>query len=515
MSTCLVVLNRLFSYYQIYQYLDPRCAKLNRITAEKNGKFAVGIDIDFYPAGLYVSGHGKLKQFRCSLEYILSSLKWLFANYQKGWLVLPLPILCFFGDLLALFFDSTQNFKSYDNISEYFLNEPESEFNNELIATYIRFIASNRGRYDLERLNFEHLNILIWRWKIYKTLIKMLFMLGPSVYVTWQRSYLNAYTPCMVATKQSIPILLLGASDRSLFKCSDTKVPRHWEWIRKEDITKVFNSVEEQNDGIKKASNNLEERFLGCTTDKSLINYMYFNPYSVDLKSIKQKEILEVLGYDRDKFNEVNSTRILKSEFKDNFICIYMHMFDDYHHHGVLPSFASSYYHWLNLTISILRQGNVPFIIKLHPTLLSPQRKQIARRVIAGLNSIADEHEKSLNISFSMNTKDLIHSGMKLGVTVCGTITTELICLKIPVLCSGNPPYRTFMKRRTASNFEEYRKRLLSYTKERAVQEEEVYEMLKYLAYREHSAKFRLPPSKHDIVCANNYGLVVDCCNSD
>ena len=87
---------------------------------------------------------------------------------------------------------------------------------------------------------------------------------------------------------------------------------------------------------------------------------MQVNPYAaVDGFHPQIKDLLE-------NSNVVSVKPCELSAERGGFVVVYMHEFNDYHHNGVLPGFVSSYYDWLLLTVSILAEYQIPYVVKAH-----------------------------------------------------------------------------------------------------------------------------------------------------
>ena len=473
-------------------------------TAKKNGLFSMGIDTEFYPSGLHNNRYSITENIKVKCEFAYSYWKWIVSELGKGRIVLPLSFICLAGDFLAKFIDLTAKPSSARTISDYYTKAEKTEFNNELMATYIRFISSDDGLYDREDINRSQLNILLWKYRIYCTCLSCIFSLRPSTYITWQRSYLGQYAACFEAIKKRIPVVLLGTSDNSLYKCSDRHVPRHWEWITRDDANSIFTNEKTLAEKKELAKKNLDKRLAGDKTSKSLINYMYYNPYSKEFRELGHKELLEQLGLRKEVFKST----VFKNRQQDNrgFICVFMHMFDDYHHHGVLPEFASSYYHWLLITIKILEEEKVPYVVKIHPTVMAPNRQEFGRRAIAGLSSIAQTLKIKIPLSFTETSPELIAKGMKLAVTVSGTIATEILYLRRAVICCGNPPYKDFVDTRRVTDLKSYKRRICSYHQEPQVSQAEIEQMLTYLACKKEITEQRIVKNS-DRECLTRHGI--------
>ena len=71
---------------------------------------------------------------------------------------------------------------------------------------------------------------------------------------------------------------------------------------------------------------------------------------------------------------------------------------------------------------------------------------------------------------------------MCLGLTVRGTIATELVCMRKPVVCAGHPPYENFIPGRIVCNLQAYKIALTNYRETPGITDDEFDSMLDYIA---------------------------------
>jgi hypothetical protein len=158
-------------------------------------------------------------------------------------------------------------------------------------------------------------------------------------------------------------------------------------------------------------------------------------------------------------------------ESPGKFIVVFMHELQDWHHNGVLPPYASSYYEWLFITVKFLIDHGLPFVIKIHPAIVTqPSKYRQTIHAVCNMSSIL--HVK-LPISSASTTLALIDMGMGLGLTVRGTIGLELAHLRVPFICAGTPPYGSLFPRRTELDINGYFSRLRHFKDEPRVSLEE------------------------------------------
>ena len=96
--------------------------------------------------------------------------------------------------------------------------------------------------------------------------------------------------------------------------------------------------------------------------------------------------------------------------------------------------------------------------------------------------TLADSLKAPLRLAAPASTVDLLNAGMVLGCTVRGTVATELIHMRCPVICAGSPPFMNFMPQRVIDSLEDYRDSLIGYKDQLEVSQDEIIANLDYLS---------------------------------
>jgi hypothetical protein len=459
-----------FACYAVYRGADPRLLQFFRKEALRNANLAIGIDIMFI--GQSCSSRPVFRSlFSAALE-IGRDLLWYLQMMLRGHLILPLPLLI---SIVGWWFNPKDVLKPPCNTVSllYSLQWPDATVANELMATYLRFVATPIESYGLVPYDSRFINLLK-RWKTFHILSDFVFkFLSPRIYLSLYSGYLTHWTVCDSAIRHGVPTLVLGCSD-CLYRISDQEVPRQFDFIH-------YRLPQQPNDFVNLSArgNDILAKRIQGDYDPTL-SYMKTSAYS-DLPTGRFWNYLNGSG----RLQEVSKEFLLKSS-DSGFIAIFMHEFNDWHHNGVLPGFATSYYEWLMVTLAYVHAKRIPYVLKIHPCIVSsPSLYSVS---INALLAIADQLGNCLNVTTGLSTLDLINCKMKLGVTVRGTVALELAYLKVPFLCAGRPPYADLFPMRTVTDSCHYQQRLLHFQSEPSVSDVEASLASYYVALQERDA---------------------------
>lgn len=439
-----------------------------RAEALRNARLAIGINIMFYRQSSR-KDYFSIKNLLSSLREGGRDLLWYIQMLFRGHLILPLPPLI---SLLEIFQTQSKHAAlNHDTVASFYSEHANEDIMaNEIMATYLRFIASPEEEYGLR--SYDHrFPRMMKRWQIYHKLIHAIFaFLKPRLYLSIYSGYLHHHTPCQLATFQSIPTLVLGCSD-CLYRISDYRVPCQFIFSGWNDTYKPIDFQV-----LTAAGRRILAARLRGSVDTT-ISYMKVSAY----ETISAKQFWSYpLTYKYLK--EMTFDHLAEGKDK-GFVTVFMHEFNDWHHNGVLPSFATSYYEWLEVTLACMHDQDIPYVLKIHPCIVSLPNLYSAS--IEALLNLAAKLGVCINVTTSLTTTQLIQAGMKLGVTVRGTVTIELAYLQIPFICAGRPPFATFFPRRLESDLQNYSHRLKNYTKEALVTAEEADMAAYYVALQE------------------------------
>lgn len=454
--------------YAAYRGANLEIVDFFRAEALRNAHLAIGLNIMFYRQST------SRKYF--SIRNVLSSLRecgrdlvWSIQMLFRGHLILPLPPLI---SLLELFQNQPKHAAlSFETVSSFYSERAHADTTaNEIMATYLRFIASPEEEYGLKPYDYRFAQLLK-RWQIYRQLIRIIFrFLRPRIYLSIYSGYLHHYTPCQLATSQSIPTLVLSCSD-CLYRISDYRIPSQFIFS---DYSKNYRPVDLK---LLTAAGRkiLAERLRGSVDPT--ISYMKVSAY----ETIATQEFWSYPLVSK-QLEEMTFDRLMVDKDK-GFVTVFMHEFNDWHHNGVLPPFATSYYEWLEITLAFMHKQDIPYVLKIHPCIVSSPSLYSAS--IEALLNLAAKLDVCFSVTTSLTTTQLIEAGMMLGVTVRGTVTLELAYLQIPFLCAGRPPFAAFFPRRLESQRQSYFHRLKNYASEAEVTADEADLAAYYVAMQE------------------------------
>ena len=435
--------------YAVYRGADPRLLQFYRSEALKNARIAVGFDVMFVRQTSFLRG----RPIRLLLSEIRESARdfaWYLQMFLRGHLILPLPLMI---SILGLFAGrrafSPPPFPTVASL--YSASWPDKVTANEIIATYLRFIASPEEDYGLNAYDGRFL-VLLKRWRIYRRLVNFwIRALRPKIFLALHSGYLHHQVPCVLAVQWGVPTLVLGTND-CLYRVSDYRVPCAFEF------SPYVPSMPpaDLSDLAARGHEILAQRLTGSFDPA--IPYMQTSAYE---------------GTNTESFWALPSVRdhlvdILRGPHNPfgapGFITVFMHEFNDWHHNGVLPPFASSYYDWLLLTISFLAEHQLPYVVKIHPCIVNYPSSYASS--VDALMGLSRRLGLPLPVTTSLTTTQLIDAGMKLAVSVRGTIALELAYLRASFLCAGSPPFAAFFPRRMELDYGNYCLRMSCYADE-------------------------------------------------
>lgn len=435
------------AFYAIYRGLDPRLTRFLRLQAKKNSSIAVGIDILIFRPSTRRSS--SMRSLASSFVESIRHFVWYLSESLRGHFILPIPaiVTLIYGLRFVLMSQPKPILPRATAADLYRLGWPDQLLAPELMATYLRFIALEDELYGLHPYDDRYVKLCIFV-KIYSSVIYSVFnALPPAVYIGVYSGYVQHFIPCFHASKMGAPILLLGCSD-CLYRINDSAVPRQFLPLS----SALGNHRAFDKEAMAQGQEILQSRIRG--TLDSAIDYMPHSPFVAASSNI----FWDFPGVAQSLYEFSTRQADEYAVSVDKFVVVFMHELQDWHHNGVLPPFASSYYEWLLITVKLLLKHRLPFVIKIHPAIVStPKRYQ---QTINALCHMASDLNVSLPVSTMTTTLGLIEMGMGLGITVRGTIGLELAYLRVRFLCAGTPPYGPLFPRRTELDLSSYLHRL-------------------------------------------------------
>jgi len=459
-------------FYQSYIGQPAEQLKKIHFHAARESPLCIGIDTNFYPVCTYQKDRTSYQQLKFCFDYLVSYFKWYLLQISEKRLIIPLGLAVCFVDWVWPFPPSLP-FREM-TMSAFYKNNP-SLINSEIMATYIRHISYLSEEFGMSKFTPWIIKRFFFRFRIYAFCLKVLFKIKPRMYVTWQGGYLQFFLPCLTSVKQNIPVAYLGSADGAPLRIENQYVWRDCEWpVNSVPINKTSSYLRNQNRVRKEAENIIQQRIAGNKIDP-LIYYMTENPYTQKSSS----DLTLPYSLSSGNFNILYPDRRI---FPKGFVVVYMHEFNDYHHNGVLPSFVSSYYEWLLVTCKILATNKVPYVVKVHPQMLISSEREIFQRSLRSFALMSTQFSAPIPIVTSMTSTQLIAQGMSVGCTVRGTIATELIFQRSPVICAGNPPYMNFIPARMFNSYSDYSNALIRYNSHDSITDDEYRSNLDYLS---------------------------------
>ncbi|MEI6828857.1 MAG: hypothetical protein WCK64_03255 [Synechococcaceae cyanobacterium ELA445] len=457
--------------YAVYRGADLRLLHFLRGEAQRNATLAIGVDIMFLSSFMAA----EKSTFRALLGFVRElwrDLSWYVEMLYNGHLILPLPALISSFELFMKSMGEVPT--SFRTVASLYASRwPNAAAADEIMATYLRFVASPEENYGLEPFDGRFLRLLK-RWEIYSMLTNILFsLIKPKLYLAIYSGYLHHKTPCDSAVKMGVPTLVLGCGD-CLYRVSDSKVPRQFDFVdfTQSKLPTDFAKLSEIGSRI------FAQRVKGSFD--STMSYMKVSAYEKTTS-----DAFWAIPTVSDNFLEVSFAALSQCR-KAGYITVYMHELDDWHHNGVLPTFATSYYDWLRIIISFLIEEDLPYVLKVHPCI-SNSPSSYSNSVNA-LVRLATDLNTCLNVTTSLSTIELINAGMKLGVTVRGTVALELAYLRTPFVCTGRPPYAALFPSRIEVDLCLCKQRLKNFANESAITDDEVNAASYFVALHERSS---------------------------
>lgn len=457
--------------YGIYRGMNSGLAKFLRKQAALNGSLPIAIDTMFYrPTSR------SLLSIRGVISFIVENLrhlKWYILESAKGHLIFPAPLVAAVITILNWKHLSRIYFMPAKTaVGLYHLEWPDSFLHEEFMATYLRYVAQPSEQYGLSPYD-ERLALLAFFSHSYRACISKLFsLIRPISYFSFYSSYLHNFIPCSESVSLGVPVVVIGCTD-CLYRIDDKKVPRQFEHFSLDDVPSDFHP------SITAKGNIVLNSRLKGSIDLA-INYMEKSPYSThDVSSFWGIEGVSLSMYEYETFNRSGASK------NGNLIVVFMHEFQDWHHNGVLPVFASSYYEWLLITVSFLLKNKLNFLVKVHPAITGEPLKY--RQTVEALSGLSSVLGSKLPVSTTATTLELLELGMAIGVTVRGTIALELAHLGCRFMCAGTPPYAALFPLRIVSDKASYFDRLLRYDLEPPISTREAAAAAFYAASQQDS----------------------------
>ena len=179
-------------------------------------------------------------------------------------------------------------------------------------------------------------------------------------------------------------------------------------------------------------------------------------------KNLKIKEGLELINSRLNgnldlKYMGTNPYHKIKIDFeKDYEGVLFLHDFTDSNHIYrcmVFPDF----YEWCTYTFNLIEKYDLKILIKPHPN-----QNDDSKRIVKKLQK---KYRKLLWLDERVSNKHLFSNGMKFGISLYGTVLTELAYCNIKPICCGDNPTVNYDFTFNAKTKTEYKNFILNHCK--------------------------------------------------
>ena len=138
----------------------------------------------------------------------------------------------------------------------------------------------------------------------------------------------------------------------------------------------------------------------------------------------------------------------------DGKVVIFLHdFFDSPHVYGNI--IFNDFLEWIEFTIKVLDENQIPYYIKPHPNQVGDS--------VTVINELKKKYPHLKFLSTKITNKQLVSSGIKVGISVYGTVAHELAYMGIPVILCAENPHSSYSFCYEAKDIKEYIDFLKSY----------------------------------------------------
>jgi hypothetical protein len=237
----------------------------------------------------------------------------------------------------------------------------------------------------------------------------------PALFITSYTVYLQHGVAVRVAAQHGIRIMAFG----NLQEFGTEVTPDHL-CHTKRDYTyhQDFLRLPDQDRRIQEAEHYLSARLSGAIDTATA--YMKESAYAVTVRDVPDSR-QAVVVFMHDFFDSAN---------------VYRNMV------------FADFWEWLKVTVDLLSEAGLPFLIKPHPNQSPESARELERFV--------RENPGVKVISPKVTNAQLVAGGMICGVTAYGTVASELAFLGVPSICCSDNPFVSFDFCRTARSRDQY-----------------------------------------------------------
>lgn len=246
--------------------------------------------------------------------------------------------------------------------------------------------------------------------------------LSPEILLTNYSSYIQHGIPVREAVRAGVRVFSCGNLTQNYKKLSiDDTLHTEAFWLYADRFDQVPNKGEARS----AAKAELEHRFAGGV-DKATA-YMKASAYTADAAGTLPEGIQGV---------------VFLHDFFDSPHC---------HRDIIFPDF----YEWVHFTLKTIVEHNLPLAVKPHPNQL-PESAAVVETLKSAYPSVCFLDPK-------MPNNIIFRSGVKCGISVYGTVLSELVYHGIPALACGDHPHVAFNIAHLARSTDEYRELLIGF----------------------------------------------------
>ena len=239
-----------------------------------------------------------------------------------------------------------------------------------------------------------------------------------DTYLTGYTTYISSGLPVRIFLKNNVKVYSFAYNKKGklLVENDFHQFKKYWNY--KNDFDKLNSKPKKIKEGL---------ALLDSRTNGNIdLRYMKVNPFDSTYKSLNEK-------YDGIMF---------------------LHDFTD-SNHGYRDMVFSDFYDWVIFTFELIIKHKINIGIKPHPN-----QNTSSRKMVKGLM----KKYKNLNwVDEKTSNKKLFSSGIKFGLSVYGTVVTELAYKKIKPICCGDNPTINYNFTFNAKSKEEYLNYILNY----------------------------------------------------
>ena len=190
-----------------------------------------------------------------------------------------------------------------------------------------------------------------------------------------------------------------------------------------------------------------------------------YSEYKSDFSNLEDKDLKMSLGLDllKNRLNGINDLNYMRvNAYSNNIVSglkkhegiVFLHDFTDINHiyrDSIFPDF----YEWAVFTFNLIEEYNLNIGIKPQP-----KQKRNTKKIVEKLKSKFNH----LNwLDKETSNSQLFNSGIKFGISVYGTVLTELAFNDIIPICCGDNPTINYNFTFRANSKDEYSNFILNY----------------------------------------------------